>query len=254
MQTLSGRTCVFAGATAGDGPDIVKALCLGGMNVAMMTHNPERAMDLIGQVIAMEAPGRCLAIGAMEDGSPAEFDAKTYEKLQEQFGSVDVVICNTGDNGDVKPLEEITDRDLTWEFDHVVKNSFRMAQTALPYLKKSESGRIILMTSAEARRGGTRGSLANAVAKGAVMSLALNLAARLAPLGITVNCISKGAIPRVEGIRPGTVDPEEYLPDIPMKRLGTSKDLASAVCFFASEESAYITGQVLSVSGGMEIG
>ena len=80
----------------------------------------------------------------------------------------------------------------------------------------------------------------------------LNLAARFAKYGICVNGISKGAILRIEGVESGFADPYSMLPFIPMGRMGTPEDLAEAICFFASEESAYLTGQVLSVSGGME--
>ena len=84
--------------------------------------------------------------------------------------------------------------------------------------------------------------------------MTLNAAARLAAEGITVNCISKGSIPRMEGVPEGGVDLSARLPVIPMGRLGTQEDLAGAVCFLASEESGYITGQVLEVSGGLNLG
>ena len=105
----------------------------------------------------------------------------------------------------------------------------------------------------EGVNGGIHESFANAVAKDAVRSLAVNAAARLAPEGITVNCIAKGAIPRVEGIRPVDADPADMLPYIPMGRLGTAKDLGELIAFLASEESGYITGQTIALSGGLEL-
>ena len=254
MQTLKGRTAVFAGATAGDGRDTVKALCAGGMNVVMMTHNRRAAEELIEEVQSMDAPGACVFCAGGEGEGPAEENSAVYQELLERFGSIDVVIANTGADGHRDDIETLPPEELQRSLNHLVLGAFKMLQTALPYLKQSRAPRVILMSTVEGVHGGTHESLANAVAKGAVEALALNAAARLAPYGITVNCIAKGAIPRVEGVRPGDPDPAERLPVIPMKRLGSPADLAGAVTFLASEESAYLTGQILELSGGLNLG
>ncbi len=252
MQTLQGRTCAFAGATAGDGVAAVKALCQGGMNVVMMTHAASRAQALVDEVNSLGYPGRCVAIGATGDG-PAEDSPAAYERLEREFGSVDVIISNTGGLGDGTPMEQVATDVLMGEVEHLVAGSFNMMKAALPSLRRSKAPRIILMASVEGVEGGVHGSFVNAVAKGAVNALAKNAAARLAAEGITVNCIAKGAIPRVEGLHPGDLDPADFLPSIPMGRLGTPEDLAQLICFLASEESGYITGQTISVSGGLEL-
>ena len=252
MQTLRGRTCVFAGATAGDGVAAVKALCEGGMNVVMMTHNAERAQILVKEINAFGFPGICSAVGASDCGR-AEEDPAVYEELMRKFGSVDVIITNTGATGSALPMEELSSDQLMKHVEHLVTGPFNMMKTALPYLRKSKAPRIILMTSAEAVRGGVHESFANAVAKGAVNALALNAAARLAKEHITVNCVAKGAIPRVEGIAPGEADPSDFLPVLPMGRLGTPEDLAELICYLASEESAYLTGQTIALDGGYSL-
>ena len=252
MQTLKGRTCVFAGATAGDGVEAVKILCAGGMNVVMMTHQAARAQMLVDEINALGYEGKCVAVGAGEHG-PAEQDPEVYERLIREFGSVDVVISNTGATGSARPMEEVTGETLMKNVGHLLAGAFDMMKAALPYLRKSKAPRVILMTTVEGVNGGVHESFENAVAKGAVRALAVNAAARLAPEGITVNCVSKGAIPRIEGIRPGDADPADLLPSIPMGRLGTAKDLGELIAFLASEESGYITGQTISVSGGLEL-
>ena len=164
-----------------------------------------------------------------------------------------VVISNTGATGSARPLEEVTGETLIKNVDHLVTGAFNMMKTALPYLRMSKAPRVILMTTVEGVNGGVHESFENAVAKGAVRSLAVNAAARLAHEGITVNCIAKGGIPRIEGIRPGDADPADLLPSIPMGRLGTARDLGELIAFLASEESGYITGQTIAVSGGLEL-
>ena len=253
MQTLTGRTCVFSGATGGDGTAAVEALCSGGMNVVMVTHQPAQAMGLLTRINAMDLPGECTVIGAT-NGIPAENQKETYETIIKQYGSVDVVISNIGNSGKQQELESITSDELVNCICHLTKEAFDMTMAAFPYLKKSKAPRVILMTSVEGRHGGTKESFTNAVAKGTIQSLSVNLAARLAEYGITVNCISKGAIPRIEGAQEGFADPCTLLPFVPMQRLGTPEDLAQTICFFASEESSYITGQTISVSGGLEMG
>jgi 3-oxoacyl-[acyl-carrier protein] reductase len=252
MQTLQGRTCVFAGATAGDGVAAVKALCAGGMNVVMTTHMAARAAALVEEINAMGLPGKCVAIGAGPNG-PAEADPATFAALEEQYGSVDVIISNTGAFGHDIPMEALDSKQLMKNVEHLVCGAFDMMKAALPQLRRSKAPRVIFMTTVEGVNGGVHESFENAVAKGAVHSLTLNAAARLAKEGITVNCISKGAIPRIEGCPPGNADPAALLPYIPMGRLGTPEDLAQLICYLASEESAYLTGQTIGLDGGLAV-
>lgn len=244
----------MAGATAGDGRETVKTLCSGGMNVVMMTHNRAAAEALAAEIRATESPGACAFYVGARGELPAEHDPAVYEEIRSRFGSVDVIIANTGADGHRDSIETLDPEELEKNLNHLTVGAFRMLQTALPYLKQSKAPRVILMSTVEGIRGGTQESLCNAIAKGAVASLALNAAARLAPTGITVNCVAKGAIPRAEGVRPGDPDPSDRLTSIPVGRLGSPKDLAEAVAFLASEESAYLTGQILELSGGLNLG
>ena len=254
MQTLAGRTAVFAGATGGDGRDSVKALCAGGMNVAIMTHNILEAERLIAEVKTANLPGDCIYFSGGNGLIAAEENTAVYADVVKRFGSLDVVVSNTGANGHIDSIESLIPQELLTSLDHLVVGAFKMLQTALPYLKQSRAPRVIFMTTAEGVHGGTHESLANAVAKGAVRSLALNAASRLAPFGINVNCIAKGAVTRVEGVAPGTPDPDDRIPYVPLGRVGSPIDLAGVIAFLASEESSYITGQIIELSGGLNLG
>ncbi len=143
------------------------------------------------------------------------------------------------------------------DVDHLLGGSYAMLKNALPYIRKSSAPRVIFMTTVEGVRGGCSESFSNAVAKGAVLSLMKNCAARLAPEGITVNCISKGYIQRlsvsIDSGMPRVKDLHALTTNIPNGRAGTPKDLAEAICFLASEESAYITGSVIDLSGGLQL-
>lgn len=252
MQTLKGRTCIMAGATAGDGPETVRTLCAGGMNVAVLSHQPQAARRLLEDMKAAGYEGRCyLAAG---DGEKEKPRAERFREIYERFGSIDVVISNTGGDGMEDSLETLDPGVLSDSMRHLVCGSLELLQAGLPYLRESNAPRVIFMTTVDGCMGGTGESLANAVAKGAVRALTLNVAARLAGEKITVNCIAKGAIPRMEPLPKGGVDAAKRLLSIPMGRLGTQEDLAGVICFLASEESGYITGQVFELCGGMNLG
>ena len=257
MQTLKGRTCIFAGASGGDGVAAVKALCAGGMNVAMMTHQPAQAQRLLDEIAAMNLPGQCVAV---QDGSaqtPPIPDEQVFAQVAEKFGSIDVVICNTGGDGFEDSIDTVDSKQLLREIEHLMGGSYNMLKNALPWLRQSKAPRVIFMTTVEGARGGRLESFANAVAKGAVLSLMKNCAARLAPEKINVNCIQKGAIERLpHPPHPGgpvDKDMSALLPYIPQGRMGTPGDLAGAICYLASEESSYVTGTVLDLSGGLSL-
>ncbi|MGN0657115.1 MAG: SDR family NAD(P)-dependent oxidoreductase [Ruminiclostridium sp.] len=254
MQTLKGRTCVFSGAAGGDSVKAVQALCESGMNVVMTTRKPEKAEKVIRELPDTPDSGICTYFCGEKGKDPVEYDAETYRMTAERFGSVDVIICNTGSDGQLDDIETLKAETLEKSLSHLAVGSFRMLQAALPWLKQSKSARVIFMTSAEGCMGGTCESLANAVAKGAVRSLTLNCAARLAEAGITVNCISKGAILRKEEYTDNVPNPWNRIHTVPMKRIGTEEDLAAVICFLASEEASYITGQVIELNGGLNLG
>ena len=184
---------------------------------------------------------------------PAEEDPQAYAAIEAEFGSVDVLISNTGGYGREASIEDTTPEELMREIDHLCGGSFRMLQAALPFLRRSRAPRVIFMSTVEGANGGVHQSFCNSVAKGAVRSLTLNAAARLAKEGVTVNCVAKGGIPRVEGLHPGDPDPAVFAQRSPMGRMGTADELGALVCFLASEESAYLTGQCIALDGGYSL-
>lgn len=257
MFTLQGRTCIFAGASGGDGIESAKALCAEGMNVVMITHQLQQAQSLLDEINAQHYPGKCAAYMDGNCYNPPRTDAEVYQEIAEKFGSIDVVISNTGAPEHEDSIDTLTKEELLEEVDHLVGGSYGMLRNALPFLRKSAAARVIFMTSTEGERGGSHESLATSVAKGAVLALTKMCAARLAGEGITVNCIAKGAIdkpmPPLFPNEKARKDPQERLPQIPAGRVGQPADVAQAICYLASEETGYVTGTVLEVSGGLNV-
>ena len=247
MLTLKGRTCVFAGGTGNVGRGAVRALAQTGMNVALVTHNPDSAKEIINDL--QDCPGKVVAFG--NDGG----DAAVFPAVEEALGSVDVVINTTGGFNAVVPVEEIDGEELNKKLSHQVTNVFLMMQAAIPYLKKSSAPRIILMTSVGAVDGFTGENLVDSIARGGVISMTYGLARLLAKDGITVNCIARsGVINDHEPHRANDYDVATVQDRIPVGHIGTTDEFGALVSYIASEESAFVTGQVFQLNGGLHIG
>lgn len=247
MQTLAGRTCVFAGATGLIGREAVRALAEGGMNVIMMTHMIEDA-ETVAKELA-DCPGKVLYMST--DLSADE----VYQKTFEEFGSIDVVVSSTGVLNRVKPFHEITKKELEDKLLHQVSHPFETIQKTLPYLKKSKAPRIILTASAGAQNGFSGENITDNIARGAVISMTYSLAREFMDHHITVNCIARsGLINDHIPSKPEDYDVSSISGQIPAGFIGTGSDYGALVAYLASEESRFVTGQVFSLSGGIQIG
>ncbi|MBR0130965.1 MAG: SDR family oxidoreductase [Firmicutes bacterium] len=246
MQTLQGRTCVFAGAAGLIGRGAVKALADGGMNVVMVTHSPDSAKEVAE--LCRDCPGKVVAM------SNKEGDHAVFPEVMEQFGSVDVVINSTGSMSAPAYAADVDLAQVRKKLDHAADELW-MRKEAIPYLEKSRAPSIIFTASAGAQNGFMEESIADSMANGALMSLTKVLARQLAPKGITVNCVARSGMiadhPYHEGSQ--DLDVKTIEPLVPLGRLGSADDYGALIAFLASEESSFVTGQILSLSGGLNI-
>lgn len=186
--------------------------------------------------------------------------AAHLEEISVKFGHIDLLLCGHGWPPENQEMDQLAEDYWNSVVASNLKGTFYMMQRTLPYLKKSPAPRIISLVSCEARTGGLCDGLAYSAAKGGVISLTYSLARRLARYGITVNAVAMGGIynkpyPIVDA-RP-EYELSEYagmLDQIPLGRLGTPEDIAAAVCYLASEEAGFVTGEVLNVNGGLFMG
>ena len=240
MNTLKGRTAVISGAPE----DVIREFIANGMNVCMITHMTSRA-DAFIETLSDEDKVRFM-VSSNEIG-----DDNIFANIYERFGSVDVLIPNQGgsirkDDGN---MWDLTVEELMKKMKLIVYPNWSLVKAARPYLEKSKAGRIVLMTSAGAVNGYEDESIGDTIARAALISLTYRLARELGPKGVTVNVIAKGPVngPHVNN------DPA-LLDKMPVKHFGTDDEFRSLLCYLASEESGFITGQVINFNGGIVIG
>ncbi|MCI9373151.1 MAG: 3-oxoacyl-[acyl-carrier-protein] reductase [Lachnospiraceae bacterium] len=245
---LTGKVALVTGASRGIGRQIALTLAEYGADVIVNYNGSrEKAEEVVQEI---ESMGRK---AAAVQCTVADFEAcgKMVENMIAQFGHIDILVNNAGitkDNLMIKMSEAdfdaVIETNLKGTF-HMIKHMYR------PFLKQ-KAGRIINLSSVTGILGNA-GQANYAASKAGVIGLTKSVAKELAGRNITVNAVAPGYIDTDMTQAMTDTAKEAVLSQIPLKRAGTPKDIAEAVAFLASEKASYITGQVLSVDGGMAI-
>ncbi|HET9673411.1 MAG TPA: SDR family oxidoreductase [Gaiellaceae bacterium] len=238
---LKGRTAIVCGGSAGIGLGVAEALAGEGANVAMFARNRdplEREAERLG----------ALAVRG-DVSNPADL-RRLVEKTIDAFDGIDVLVNNSGGPPRTRAVE-LTDDLVEEAVELLLLSAIRLTTLCLPYLGKSEAGRVINITSSTVKEPVDNLVLSNTVRPG-VVGWAKTLSRELAPQGITVNSIAPGRID-TERIREVWPDgpTEADLATIPMRRLGRPREVGDVVCFLASDRASYVTGTLIPVDGGM---
>ena len=243
---LKGKTGVVTGASRGIGRAIAIKLATLGVNIVVNYRNSfDAVQEVVKEIQALGA--RALAVQC--DISSFKDVENMMKKSIEEFGSIDILVNNAGITKDgllMRMKEE--------EFDSVIdinlKGAFNCTRHISAIMLKQRSGRIINISSVSGLTGNA-GQVNYSSAKAGILGMTKAVAKELAGRGVTCNAVAPGYIQTdmTEGLADKVK--ENIMNAIPLKRLGTPEDVANAVAFLASEEAAYITGQVINVDGGM---
>jgi 3-oxoacyl-[acyl-carrier protein] reductase len=249
---LRDRSAIVTGSARGIGKAIAERFAREGANVVVnYLNNKAKADDVVAGI--ERAGGRAVAIQA--DVAKRKDANRLVAKTIEAFGGLDIMVSNAGVIND-KSFIESTDEDWDSAINTNLRGFFNMAQASLPHMIEKKSGRILVTNSCIteiADFGGNKYSVCTA-SKGGIAAMMRPLAAEVAKLGITVNGVSPGYI-ATEML--GTIDQEGLeaaLKLVPMRRYGKPEEIAAAMAFLASDDAAYITGQIIRVNGGMSMG
>ncbi len=238
---LSGRTAIVCGASSGMGLAIAESLAGEGANVAMFARRRE--------LLEREAE-RLGALAVRGDlTNPADLK-RLVDRTLEAFGGIDILVNNGGGPPRTSALE-ITDEAIEAAVELLLLSAIRLTRLCLPQLERSGHGRVINITSSSVREPIDNLALSNSIRPGLV-GWAKTLARELGPKKITVNSIAPGRIETARLAEAFAGKPRaEDLEQIPLRRFGAPSEVASVVCFLASDAAGYVTGTVIPVDGGL---
>jgi 3-oxoacyl-[acyl-carrier protein] reductase len=242
---LQDRVAIITGGTRGIGLGICEALAQCGTKIACVGTNPktvEPALEAIRQH-NVDAEGYICNVASTEEVE------KTVEAVLAKFGKIDILVNNAGITKDV-PLGAMKDE----EWDDVIgvnlRGPFLFTRACTKPMRRAKSGRIINITSISGLIG-NKGQANYSASKAGLIGFTRTVSKELAGKNVTVNAIAPGFIETDMT----AVLPEAYKVEIknriPLARFGRSEDVANAVLYFASDEASFVTGQILTIDGGM---
>lgn len=242
------NTVIITGASGGIGSAIARKFAENGWNVAIMYNNSlNDAQTLESELKAYGVDvytGKC-------DVSDMKQVENYFNCVKETFGTVDALVNNAG-VALQKLFTDVTDEEAQRIFDINVKGTFNCAKTILPQMINNKKGKIVNISSMWGLCGASC-EVHYSASKAAVIGFTKALAKEVAPSSINVNCVAPGLINTKMNSNINVDDLEAFIDEIPLMRAGTPEDVANAVYFLCSHDSDYITGQVISVDGGMII-
>ena len=245
MGKLNSKIAVVTGAGSGIGRAIAEQLAAEGATVVVSDINAESAKETAA------ALGNN-SVGLRVDVTSRESVDEMVEAVTGEFGRIDILVNNAGWD----KVEPFLDSKIS-DWDRVIAinlyGTLHCSQAVLKVMADQGSGSVINIGS-DAGRVGSSGEAVYSAAKGGVVALSKTLAREMARSNVNVNCVCPGPAdtPLFAGISEENPNLRQALERaIPMRRLAQPSDLAAAVVFFASDEASYITGQTLSVSGGL---
>ena len=244
---LEGKVAVITGAGQGLGRAYALVFAKQGADIVVNDVNEENANSVVKEVeeIGRKAIAVVVSVDTMENGE------KLINTALEKFAKVDILVNNAGITRTAM-LHKMTKE----EWDQVISVNltgvYNCLRAVAPHMMERKYGKIISVTSVAGIRG-TMGQINYGAAKAGVIGLTKSAARELARYGINVNAVAPGVIETAmtKVIRDNEKFSKKYLSDIPLGRFGTPEDVANVAAFLASDDAAYMTGQVVSVDGGI---
>jgi 3-oxoacyl-[acyl-carrier protein] reductase len=241
-QSLKGRSVAVTGGSKGIGKGIARVFAQAGAKVAIIARHAdaaEKAAQEIGHG----------AFGVAGDVTSKASIEKALADVAKRNGGLDVLCANAGIFPPAR-LEEMTEAQWDEVQNTNLKGTFLSVQAAIPFLKKSDQGRIVITSSITGPVTGFPGWTHYGSTKAGQLGFMRTACIELAKYGITVNAVMPGNILTEGLIEMGEAYQQSMAASVPLKKLGTVEDIGHAALYFASKEASYVTGQTIIVDGG----
>ncbi|MBC8311732.1 MAG: 3-oxoacyl-[acyl-carrier-protein] reductase [Candidatus Marinimicrobia bacterium] len=245
MFSLSNKIAIVTGASRGIGSAIAHNLSKAGAKVVLISRSID-ALESVESEIKSNG-GDAMSIAA--DVSNLESFSDAVSQVVEAWGTVDILINNAGITRD-NIIMRLKEEDWDAVIDINLKGCFNGIKSVTRPMMKARCGRIINITSVIGLMGNS-GQSNYAASKAGILGLTKSIAKELGSRNITVNAIAPGYIQTEMTDNLDETSKDNLMKSIPLQRLGQPQEIANLVCFLASDEAAYITGQTLNVDGGM---
>ena len=240
MLEFKGQVALVTGAAQGIGETIADRIeSLGGLTVRADFREWEESLTELNQ----------LRYGVRLDVTDSGQVKKTVKQVVSEFGKIDILVNNAGITRDGL-LVRMKDEDWRMVLSTNLDGVFYMSREVVPGMMKKRYGRVVNISSVVGQMGNP-GQANYVSSKAGVIGLTKSMAREVASRGITVNAVAPGYIATRMTEELNEKAKEQLENMIPLGRIGTSEDIANGVCFLASREAGYITGQVLGINGGM---
>jgi 2-hydroxycyclohexanecarboxyl-CoA dehydrogenase len=247
MRGLSGQHVLVTGGGSGIGAAICRRLGAEGCSVSLFDLNPDAADGIVGDINDADGAAKAYCV----DITDREQVLSGVQQAITDSGPIDGLVNNAGWDKAVPFLESGPDH---WDkiIDINLKGPVNVTHAVTTEMAKRGEGRVVFIAS-DAGRVGSSGESVYSACKGGVIALSKTLARELARSGITLNCLCPGPTetPLLDNLDPDGKLVEALKRAIPLRRLGQPDDYPGIVCFLLSDDAAYMTGQVVSVSGGL---
>jgi 3-oxoacyl-[acyl-carrier protein] reductase len=245
---LEGRVALVTGASQGIGHACALALAREGATVAVAARNQQKLDELVGQILAAGGKASAFVIDVADE----EQVKSGIKSALAHFGKIDILVNNAGITRD-----QLVMRMKRSDWDAVLNTNLTSAylciQQVIGSMLKQRWGRIINVTSVFGQMG-QAGQANYAASKAGLIGLTMAMAREVASRNITCNAVAPGFIETSMTAALSEEFKQSAVKTIPLGRVGSPVDVASAACFLASEEASYITGHVLNVNGGLLMG
>tara|TARA_B100000700_G_C15023009_1_gene846715 strand:- start:636 stop:1382 length:747 start_codon:yes stop_codon:yes gene_type:complete len=246
MKLLEGKTAIITGASRGIGKGIAEVFSQHGANIVFTYLSSDKQANDLEQDLSLNG---CTVKGYKSDASDYEDSQKLVEKVSKEFGSIDVLVNNAGITKDGL-LMRMSEEDFDNVMNVNMKSVFNMTKAVIRPMLKQKQGSIINMSSVVGLKGNA-GQSNYSASKAAINGFTKSTALELGSRNIRCNSIAPGFIETemTDSLHEDQIN--QWRKSIPLKRGGNTTDIANVTLFLASDLSSYVTGQVISVCGGM---